>query len=292
MAYAQQVAAEPDSRIFAVRVLASLCHDQVLLMERVSCAPLTKFLVSASRLGRARCSAQLLLLMEHAGAALRAVHRMPPGAMRRIRGATRADFLAWLDVTGEFFREDVSAYNSYRRFAARMRRAAGQLLDETLPCGPQHNDFAPRNVLVDEENRVAVIDMLDEWHGCVWEDVAHFLVSLAANKAQALSGGWFFPQTSLDEMRLAFLRGYDPQGRVDDRVIRLYEAQISLTKWAAALQQQRQRRGWSKLLRSCPQMLGARCYARYAARNLDWIESSVARRAASASAPLVAGGVS
>ena len=262
--FQQAVDLRADPRLFAVPVLDSILDDRALLMERVAAMPLTRLLRSASRVGQSRPSPELLRTIENAGAAISVLHQMPAGGMRSIRGASRDEFLDWVEAAEEFFVADPAAYRFYRAAARRLRDIALEVLSDKLVSGPLHNDFAPRNVLVDGSGRVALIDMLDEWTGCVWEDVAHFLVSLEANKAQAWTGGTYFRRTTLAAMRAAVLSGYTQGKPYDERVIRLYEAQVALTKWAVILDKKRHSRG---LLRPVYGWLGgvtSRWLARYA----------------------------
>jgi Ser/Thr protein kinase RdoA (MazF antagonist) len=280
VALARHVDRLDDPRLFAVRVLDSLLDDQVLLMEKATARSLSHLLKSASRLHGGKPSPGLLEACRRAGSGLRIFHAMPVGRQRHDRGTTRQDFLAWLEANDQFVQHDPFSREFFHRICPEVRSAAGQLLPDQLPSGPLHDDFAPRNVLVDAAGRVALIDMLEEWIGCTWQDVAHFLVAIETNKLQSLSGGRLFPSATIQNLREAFLVGYYGDDAIPRAALAVFECQLALTKWAAAVHRLRTASGLRAVLDRRRLALSLRWYARYIERCLG-----LARQASTTGAP-------
>jgi hypothetical protein len=252
-----------DSRLFTVRVLDSLFEGRGLLLEKVDAQPLTHLLKSASRLGRWHASPRLLDAVHSAGVCLRSFHQLPIAQRRKERGVTKHDFLAWVDAGQEFLAADSFSRSFFQVVGPRLRDAAEHILPDQLPIGPVHDDFAPRNVLLAADGRVAVIDMLEQWTGCIWEDISHFLVAIGANKLQSISGGRAFAEGSINGIQEYFLRGYYGNQAIPLAAIAVYESQATLTKWAAWIYRTRNDKGWRAALRRTPLGNPCRWYAKY-----------------------------
>ena len=282
VAFARHVDQQDDPRFFAVRVLDSLLDDQVLLMEKADARPLSQLLKSASRLHVGKASTELLEAHRAAGNCLRMFHAMPAGHLRHDRGTTKQEFLDWLDAGEQYVQHDPFSREFFLRICPEVYRAARQLLPDQLPSGPLHDDFAPRNVLVDDAGRVALIDMLEEWTGCTWQDVAHFLVAIETNKLQSLSGGRLFTSPTMHHLREAFLVGYYGDDAIPRPALALFESQLALTKWAAAVHRLRTAGGWRGVLKRRQLALSLRWYAKYIERCLARARQPSANDAASA----------
>lgn len=262
-----------DSRFFSVRVLDSILEDRVLLLEFVDARSLARMLPSASRLGRNRNRPALREAIHRTGACLKAFHAMETGPQRRLRGAAKEEFLEWVEAGRELVESHAFSRNFFRAACPRLLALAERWLPETLPIGPVHDDFAPRNVLVNACGQVALIDMLEEWNGCVWEDVAHFLFSLGANKPQAFTSGRFFAPAVMDEFRAAFLSGYFGDERIPIAEILLYESQVTLSTWAAQWRRAADASGWRGVVQRRKLAVSIRWYAQQVKRCLAQLEA-------------------
>jgi aminoglycoside phosphotransferase (APT) family kinase protein len=105
-------------------------------------------------------------------------------------------------------------------------------LPEPLPTVVSHGDFAPRNILVDDAGRLAVIDLLARWQAPPYEDLAGFLVSLETSRVNTATRGLVFGR-AVERLEPAFLAGYFGSAPVPRRAIRLYELLLVLDKWSA-----------------------------------------------------------
>lgn len=265
--------AHGDPRFFSVRVLDSIFQDRVLLLEFVDAHSLARMLPAASRIGRNRNRPALREAIHRTGACLKAFHAMETGTERRPRGAAKGDFMEWVEAGQELVENHSFSRDYFRAACPRLLALAEQKLPEDLPIGPVHDDFAPRNVLVNPLGQVALIDMLQEWNGCVWEDVAHFLFSLGANKAQAFTAGRFFARSVMDEFRAAFLSGYFGDERIPIAEILLYESQVTLSTWAAQWRRAADASGWRGAVQRRKLAVSIRWYARQVDRCLDQVEA-------------------
>lgn len=293
-AFARRVASARDDRFFAVRVLDSILDDQALILEFAAARPLTTLVKSAARRSANASLPELMDATTRTGACLRLFHGMEVGGQRQIRGATKDEFLAWVDATESFVGGDESTRSFFRRMTNRMHRLVEELLPHELPAGPLHDDFAPRNVLVDAEGRVAIIDMLEEWAGCIWTDIARFLVSIGANKGQAISRGRMFSQRQVDNIRQALLTGYYGDDAIPLSQISLYECQTTLTQWAAMLHGVQGRTFWKRALKRAQLAASAKWYAQYSEACLSRAESLADSDAAGvrSASPFAVGGAS
>jgi Ser/Thr protein kinase RdoA (MazF antagonist) len=178
----------------------------------------------------------------------------------------------WVRTADEFCRDDRNARALTSSFRVRIAEAALRILPEALPVGPIHSDFAPRNALVDGDGRVAIIDMLEQWYGCVWEDIAQFLVALETCKPQSLSGGLIISADRIRQLKQAFVNGYFDGETVPWSILALYQAQMVFTKWAAMLHRQSMRTNQLGLLRQGQSKLFARSFARSIEQSLSYVE--------------------
>ena len=161
--FEKHVAQRGDRRLFPVRVLDSILDDHVLLLEHVDAKPLSQMLLGASRARGGRVTASLSETMHRAGVLLRNFHEQPSSPNRQARGTTKDDFLAWIDMAGRLASQHPYGERVFQAHGPRLMELADQLLPTDLPIAPIHDDFAPRNVLVDPSQRVGIIDALEQW---------------------------------------------------------------------------------------------------------------------------------
>jgi len=115
--------------------------------------------------------------------------------------------------------------------AAERAIQAGAITDP-LPLGLAHGDFAPRNVFVDGDGRVAGFDMAARRRVPAYEDVAYFCISLRAGTAR-LAVRWMDPRPPRMTRRARlFLAGYFGDEPVPDQAIALFLLLVTLDNWA------------------------------------------------------------
>jgi Phosphotransferase enzyme family len=221
-----------DPRFGAVRPVDHLPASRAFVAEQVTdptlrdrLATLTRFTPRGRRL--------LDQAFQNAGAWLREFHALPsPDAAPPLRasvgdvaGALRelTDFLA--RVAG-----DPAYFADVYRAAARAIEAGA--LTDPLPLGLVHGDFAPRNVFVGRDGRVAGFDMAARRHAPAYEDVAYFCMSLRSGTAR-LAVRWLAPRPPRMSRRARlFLAGYFGDGPVPDPAIAVFMLLVTLDNWA------------------------------------------------------------
>jgi aminoglycoside phosphotransferase (APT) family kinase protein len=219
-----------DGRLRAIRALAVLQGSGALVMEAFAGRPLARLLLRDTlrqRAGTARPAA----LADAAGTWLRVLHDTPAGDSAPVRQGTPDELIACFTEFGEFLATAAPSRDLRRTIDIGREAAAGISL---LPVAMSHGDFAPRNILVDEQGRIAVIDLLARWQAPRYEDLAAFLLAMRTSRVNATTSGLLFGR-AIDRLEPAFLAGYFGRDPVPLREIRLYELLLLLDKWAARL---------------------------------------------------------
>ena len=107
---------------------------------------------------------------------------------------------------------------------------AGAVTDP-LPLGLVHGDFAPRNVFVDREGRIAGFDMAARRHAPAYEDVAYFCMSLRSGTTR-LAVRWLAPgRPRMSRRDRLFLAGYFGDEVVPDAAITVFMLLVTLDNW-------------------------------------------------------------
>ena len=216
---------EPD--LAAVRALGILPRSEALVMEAFEGQPLHRLLVRGSfrRVGALRP----VNLARTAGRWLRVLHDTPTSG-RPVRQGTRQEVVDAFTAYGAYLAREKSGFDLRPVIDAGIE--AVSRLPEPLPTVVSHGDFAPRNILVDDAGRLAVIDLLARWQAPPYEDLAGFLVSLETSRVNAATRGLVFGR-AVERLEPAFLAGYFGSAPVPRRAIRLYELLLVLDKWSA-----------------------------------------------------------
>lgn len=222
-----------DLGVFTVPVLDSLMDNRVLVLERADAVSLSKW-VRRSAVPNPASRRKLLQAIENSARWLREFHSLDPDPTSSARGTTRSEFQSWSGLvcgrmeTNGFNRDLIS------KLRARLRNAADQHLPADLPVRTLHDDFAPRNVLVDSNGLVAGIDLTMEWKGCVWEDLSRFVTSLFLDKLRVASLGLALRSGWIDQLEETFYEAYFGSEPIPWPAMRLYQAQTALTSLAAS----------------------------------------------------------
>ena len=104
-----------------------------------------------------------------------------------------------------------------------------------LPLGLGHGDYAMRNLLVGENDRITAFDTCAKWKVPIYEDIAYFLVQLETNGLQVLTQGFAFRAETIATYQRGFLAGYFGGAHVPIELIRLFKIQLLLDSWSSQL---------------------------------------------------------
>jgi hypothetical protein len=217
----------------AVRPLEHLSGENVVLMDFIRAPTLRDVLVRSSRFSpwssRSRPADDVWL---RAGAWVREYQQRMPPEDRPARQGTRAEVVERFGAFGEFLTTRLGA-----RAAGPAARSGAELaaavLPERLPLVVGHGDYAPRNVFLLGDRRLAVFDPLPRWRVPPFEDLCRFLVAFRLQGAQLHTRGAAYAAADLDLREQAVIAGYGGRDAVSLAQLRCYQLLITLDKWCA-----------------------------------------------------------
>ncbi len=252
-----------DPRFKAVRPLGFLAEERTIVMEDVDAISLERLTQRCHRLAFHNPPGNLCRAMQHAGGWLRQFHELPPLSHTRARHTRRDEFLDSIRRVIAFLNGAVENCELPSELADRISAIGDAELPVQFPLGLSHTDFAPRNVLVDGEASVCVIDTLGRWQAPVYEDIGYFLFNLQASAVQTYSQGWWLSQARLREFEQAFLAGYFGSSPFPQGAVRLFQLQALLYRWAAIVHSSQRPRGVRRLPIRCRLVATNRFFGRY-----------------------------
>jgi hypothetical protein len=225
-----------DADFGAVRPLDHLPAEDAILMEYVDAPTLRDVWVRSSRLAPQRRRRHTSHRAEEAwwrsGAWLRVFQQHMPDGGLPARQASREEVVDRFEAFGSFLthRLGARAAGDDARSGARL---AAAILPPRLPLAVGHGDYAPRNVFLLGDGRLAVFDPLSRWRVPRYEDLCRFLVAIRLQGLQVHSHGAAYGARKLDLVERAVLEGYG--GSVGLRLpeLRCYQLLITLDKWSA-----------------------------------------------------------
>lgn len=224
-----------DPRFGAVPVLDFLPDQQAILMEEIQLPSLRQLLINSSFLRFRSNKVRLDEVFYNAGAWLRLYHQLPKRESVHIRHDRRSDFVVTISEFTDFLASKLGDKKFFQRVFSKIETMSKEELPEILPLGLGHGDYATRNILVDPNGRVTVLDTLARWRVPIYEDIAYFLVGMKTSWQQILTFGFGLHQKDIDRYQQAFLRGYFDDDPIPYRAIRLFELQALLDRWSALL---------------------------------------------------------
>jgi hypothetical protein len=224
-----------DSRFGAVPVLDFLPDQQAILMEEIQLPSLRQLLINSSFLRFRSNKVRLNQVFYNAGAWLRIYHQLPKSESVHIRHARRNDFIATIGEFTDFLASRLGDKEFFQRVFSKIDTISNKELPELLPLGLGHGDYATRNILVDPNGRVTVLDTLARWRVPIYEDIAYFLVGMKTSWQQILTFGFGHRKIDMDLYQQAFLSGYFDNDPIPYGAIRLFEFQALLDRWSALL---------------------------------------------------------
>lgn len=225
--YAMFNSAGPD--FGAVRPLAYLPRWHAIVLEEFAGQTLRQCLMQAASVAAPRARRERLCV--RAGAAGRWLRRLHDAAPRADAGVPLAE------LHSSEIRPLVRGLRDCglgARICARVLQVFDTAMQghETRPvlCGRSAEDFTTDNVLCDQRDRVAVIDVklrTAPWYG----DLALALVHPQTYRTQFLSSGAYFSREALRRYREAMLEGYCGPDRPPAVVLNHFCARNLLDKW-------------------------------------------------------------
>jgi hypothetical protein len=231
--------ASGDQRFAAVRPLALLREHHALVMDHVAGRSVRQLVHTASWLNpgrplRRRPAPESVL--PAVGAWLRLFHDGQPTASYPVRQATGREVEAHFAALEDFLGRRLG--RGFGRLAGVGSGLAGELLPPgQLPVVVGHGDFAPRNVMVDQDARVVVLDPQPRWAVPVHEDLCRFLVGLQLLGLQTHTRGLALATARLTRWQDLVIAGYHGGAAVPEGPLRCYQLLVLLDKWSALVDQ-------------------------------------------------------
>ncbi|MDP9484167.1 MAG: phosphotransferase, partial [Chloroflexota bacterium] len=230
-----------DPRFQSVRPLGILPGSNALVMEAFDGEPLHLFLARGPF--RRGALPRPLALAGAAGRWLRMLHDTSPST-QAVRLGTWQEVVEAFAAFGSYLAAE--SVSSHLAEVVEAGIAAARRLPDPIPTVITHEDFAPRNILIDRSGRMAVIDLLLRWQSPPFEDLAGFLVSLRTSRANATTRGLLLGR-AIDRLEPAFFTGYYGSEPVPRHAIRVFELLLVLDMWSARASRNRSRRGVGRI---------------------------------------------
>ena len=229
----------------AVQPLGLMAEWNAILMRKVDGKELKKYLVRSSVLFRSRKALnQLQRYLEAAVIWLRIFHdqvaesQIAPfpvddamESMNEILAKLSERSQGEVDV--EFYRNKLL-----------MRLESIRVLN--VPVALLHDDFQYSNILIQSDGRVCVLDYVFNQRGCVYSDLATFLIDPQTRGVQILTDGRFIAPGFLRAFKRTVLNAYFNGKPCHRAVLDFYCALAVLNKWSA--DEGGNYKGWKKQL--------------------------------------------
>lgn len=220
----------------AVRPLDHLTEHRAIVMEFCSLPTLRDVLLRATR-GR-RAPAVLLPAFSGAGNWLRTYHATVEAERPEPLRSRTEELRDALDRYGRYLAASAVGGGAVPRLVAEADARFPSALAGPLPVAAIHGDFAPRNIFVDGDRPVRVIDAHPTWAVPRYEDVARLLVNVRTAGLQVVSHGLAFDAGVLAACEHAFLTAYFGDAP-PLAAVRAYELLVLFDRWAAWVDRRR-----------------------------------------------------
>ena len=230
---------ESHPKFGTVRPLGHMLSENVIFMEYVRAGTLRQSLLDRSRLSSGHWSARHHTSSQawwRAGAWLRTFQESTPTGDRPARQTTRQEVMDLFGAYHHYLTERLGP----RRFgglATRGAQLAERVLPDRLPMAVGHGDYAPRNVFLLSDKRIAVFDPMTRWDVAREEDLCRFLVAIRLFGLQVHTHGFAYSRNQLEGLEQAVIEGYYGHTQVPNAKLRCLELLIMLDKWSALLAQ-------------------------------------------------------
>lgn len=229
-----------DSRgaFAAVRPLDHLVAENAILMDYVDARTLRAVMIRGNRFSPARRRAtghDAADAWRRCGAWLRVFQEYMPREGLRARQQRRDEVVSLFHAFGEYLERRLGA-RAVGDIAQRAAELAAGVLPEELPLAVGHGDFAPRNVFVLSDGRIAVFDPLPRWLVPRFEDLCRFLVGLRLQGLALHTHGLADGARELDRREKDLIEGYRDGEVLDMAQLRCLQLLITLDKWSTHVQ--------------------------------------------------------
>lgn len=229
---------EPGHAAYAaIRPRAHLEDVDTILMDYVDAATLRDVLLAQSRLpGRRPGSgaAATDASWRHVGAWLRGYQQAIPAEDLPARQSTRDEVVERFTAFDAFLVERLGR-RTVGDGARKGADLAARVLPTAVPMAVGHGDFAPRNVFVLPDDRIAVFDPLPRWSVPRFEDLSRFLVGTRLLGLQLHTHGAAFSQESMTRREQHLIEGYAGGENVPLDELRCIQLLVTLDHWSAVV---------------------------------------------------------
>ena len=218
-------------------------EEQAMVMQWIEQPSLRELLYRSHRFGFARQTRDLTPVFRNMGSWLRKHHELPSLEHCETRSTTRDEYLTAIERFVSYLSKHTTSAKDVIQIHDAIVSTAKTELPSTIPTGQVHGDYAPRNAFVGPRNQVTVFDTLGRFEAPIYEDIAKLLMTVKACGPQLISGGFLYNSNLLQRYEQAFLAGYFHDQPIPIRTVRLFEAQLLLEHWAAAVYRHHESRG-------------------------------------------------
>ncbi len=218
----------------SIRVLDFMENPRTIIMEENNDPNLLSLIVKTSRLRHPfGARPDLRRTFFNAGAWLKAYSNLPKTENVRLRNTSRADYNESIEKFTSFLGKIIGNASFFERVAEIAISTACQVMPDELPLALGHGDYAMRNILVGEKDRITVIDTGAKWRVPIYEDIAYFLINLKVNKLQIFTQGLAIHAKTIDIYESEILSGYFGQAHISKKLIKLFQIQALLDSWSS-----------------------------------------------------------
>jgi hypothetical protein len=223
-----------DPDFAAVRPLDHLVAEKTILMDFVRARTLRTVMVRGSRISPQRWlpgGRPPSDVWRRSGAWLRIFQQHMRADGLSARQQHRDEVVALFSAFGEFLERRLGreAVGDVPRLGAKL---AADVLPPELPLTVGHGDYAPRNVFLQDDGRLAVFDPLPRWLVPRFEDLCRFLVGLRLQGLPLHTRGLADGTRELDRREREMIEGFSDGEQLPMAQLRCYQLLITLDKWS------------------------------------------------------------
>jgi hypothetical protein len=238
-----------NASLGAIRVLDFIQNTQTIVMDEHRDPSLRSLFAKTNRLNHLRGRApDLRRAFFNAGAWLKAYSTLPKVENVITRLPHREDFNESVIIFTGFLGRIFGDTSFFQRVEKIVIAAAEEFMPCHLPLSLGHGDYAMRNILVGENDRVTAFDTCAKWKVPIYEDIAYFLVQLETNGLQIISQGFAIHAKTVAAYQREFLAGYFGETHIPIEVIRLFQIQSLLDSWSSQVSINIRQHGGLKML--------------------------------------------
>lgn len=222
-----------DERFGAIRVLDVLSEHNAIIMSESFAPDLRYFFLRHNRIQALSQHKDLLPIFHNVGAWLKYFHSLPTNATTELCHYTRGSFIQSVEQFTDYLAKTIGYKSYFERLMLGVSQYANVILADELPLGRTHGDYAMRNILLEKEQQIVVIDTIAKWQTAIYEDIGYFIVRLWSNQIQVFSLGLAYSHDWIKACERAFLEGYFGKEAIPEDLIVLYKILSLLDQWSA-----------------------------------------------------------